>query len=129
MSLSWAHQVVQDLTKDHRLRAQIAHPSSAGIEQRVSHGLLSQPSRPLVSRTNCVAQLPVSSCGAGALHPRMLIRWHGLASQLATQPAPSLRQHDQAAQVGRRQRRGNAAAAASDDQHVAGQFHVLLHFP
>ena len=123
-SLKRAQQVLKHFTKDFGLGAQIAHPGCPGIEQRIAPGCFGQASRLLVSRPNRFPQLPVSGGGAGDLHPRMLIRWYGLARELATDPVPGLDQHDHAAQIACRQGRRHTAAAASHNQDVAGEFHM-----
>jgi hypothetical protein len=56
----------------------------------------------------------------------MLIWWHRLAGQLTAQPVPGLGQHYPMTEVARGKCSRHATAAASNNQHVAGQLHAHL---
>jgi hypothetical protein len=115
LGLSRAQYVVEDLTKDLRLNAQIAYPGCAWIEVRVSPGRLSKPPRLLISGTHHLPELPVPGCDGRTLHPGMLIRRNGLTGQLATNPAPGFGQNDMATEVAGRQCGRDTAASPSDN--------------
>ena len=93
------------------------------IEQRVLLRAFGRPSSALISGPYCFTQLPVSGSCTSVLHPWMLIRGHRLAGELTTQPAPGLGQHHLATKVAGSQCSRQAAAATSNNQHIAGQLH------
>ena len=72
-----------------------------------------------------VAQPPVSSGGACAFHPWMLIGRNRLTVQLPTDPTADLAQDHGTTKISGGQCRGDTAAAASDDEYVAGQLHGI----
>jgi hypothetical protein len=72
---------------------------------------------------NRLPELPVPRSNPGTLHPRMLIRRNGLAGELPTEPATNLGQDHHATKISGGQCGRHTAAAASDNEHIAGQLH------
>jgi hypothetical protein len=89
-------------------------------------GRLGKPSCLLVSHSDRIAEPPVSGRCTGALHPRMLIGRDCLTSELTTDPTAHFCHDHGTTEISRRQCCRNATAAASNDQHVAGQLHGRL---
>ena len=67
------------------------------------------------------AEVGIALSAAEVLDPRVFVRRHALGGGLPADPVRLLREDDGAAHAGGGQGCGDAAEAAADDEHIAGE--------